>query len=84
MPSPKSQAVGEELDHFITHTLSCTLESEDVSVMSYGGLKFGSLDEVIIEDDMVCFGNSKGMPKKRLLEWSSSMSRLSKATYTIQ
>ena len=64
MPSPKSQAVGEELDHFITHTLSCTLESEDVSVMSYGGLKFGSLNEVIKVDDLVCLDDRKEVPKK--------------------
>ena len=55
-----------------------------LSVMSYGGLKFGSFDEVIIEDGMVCFDNSKGMPEKGLLEWLSSMARSSNATDSIQ
>ena len=55
MPSPKSQAIGEEFKHLITHALSYTLESEDVSVMGYGGLKLGSLDEVIKVEDLVCF-----------------------------
>ena len=45
VPSPKSQAIGEEFDHRIAHALSCILESEDMSDMGYGGLQFGSLDE---------------------------------------
>ena len=58
----------------------------DVSVMSYGGLKFVSYYEVIIEDDMVCFNNSKGMPKKglTLLEWSRSMAQSSNASDSFQ
>ena len=48
----------------VAHTLSCTLKSEDVSVMSYGGLRFGSLDEVIKEDDLVCLDDHNEVPKK--------------------
>ena len=83
MPSPKSHAIGEDFQHLIAHALSCTLESEDVSEMEYRGLKFGSLDEVIKVEDLVCFDNSKGMPKKGLLEWSSSMARSSNVTDAI-
>ena len=84
VPSPKSQVTGEEFDHLIAHALSCSHESEDVSVMSYGGLKFGLLDEMIIVNGMVYFDNNKGMPKKGLLERSSSLARSSNATDSIQ
>ena len=49
----KSQAINKEFDHLIAHALSCTLESEEVSVLDYEGLKFGSLDEVIKVEDFV-------------------------------
>lgn len=84
VPSPKSHAIGEDFEHLIAHTLSCTLESEDVSAMEYGGLKLSTLDEVIKVEDLVCFDNSKGMPKKGLLEWSSSMARSSNTKDSIQ
>ena len=83
MPSPKSHAISEDFKHLIAHALSCTLDSEDISAMEYGGLNFGSLDELIKVEDLVCFDNSKGMPKKGLLEWSSSMARSSNATDSI-
>ena len=35
-----------------------------MSVMSYGGLKFGSLNEVIKVDDLVCLDDRKEVPKK--------------------
>ena len=78
MPSPKSHTIGEDFVYLIAHIISCTLESEDVSAMDYGGLNFGSLDEDIKVEDLLCFDNTKGMPKKGLLEWSSSMARSSK------
>ena len=84
MPSLKSHVIGEDFEHLIAHALSCTLESEDVSAMEYEGLKFGSLDEVIKVEDLVCFDNSKGMSKKGLLEWSSLMARSSNTTDSIQ
>ena len=35
-----------------------------MSVMGYEGLKFGSLDEVIKVDDLVCLDDHKEVPKK--------------------
>ena len=32
--------------------------------MGYGGLKFGSLDEVIKVDDLVCLDDHKKVPKE--------------------
>ena len=61
LSSLKSQAIGDDFEHLIAHTLSCTLESEDVSVIEYGRLKFGSLDEVIKVDDLVCINEGKGV-----------------------
>ena len=62
MPSPKSQAIGEDFEHLTARAVSCTLESEDVSAIEYGGLKFGSLDKVIkVDDDLVCINEGKGV-----------------------
>ena len=47
----------------IAHALSCTVESEDVRGMSYGGLRFGSLDEVIKVDGLEWLDVSKGVLK---------------------
>ena len=66
MPSPKSHAIGEDFEHLIAHALSYTLESEDVSAMEYGGLKFGSLDEVIKVEDLVYFDDCKVECQRRL------------------
>ena len=41
------------------HALSCTLESEDESVMGYGDICIGSLNEVINDVDLVCLGEDK-------------------------
>lgn len=46
--------IGDGFDHFVAHALSCTLDSEDVSVMGYGSIYFGSFNEVIHEDDWEC------------------------------
>ena len=47
-----SHEIGDRFDHLIAHALSFTLKSEDVRDMSYGRLRFGSLDEVIKVDDL--------------------------------
>ena len=57
---PNSHDYGDGFDHLIAHALSCTLENEDVRDMSYGGLRFGSLDEVIKVDDFGCLNEGKG------------------------
>ena len=41
------------------HALSCTLESEDGSFMRYGHICFGSLDQVMNDDELVCFNDGK-------------------------
>ena len=46
----------DEFDHLIGHVLACTLESEDVSDMGNERISFGSLDEVINDDDLESFG----------------------------
>ena len=40
-----SHEFGDAFDHLVVHVLFCTFERKDVSVMGYGGLKFGSLDK---------------------------------------
>ena len=47
----------------VVHTLSCTLESENVSIMGYGGLSFGSLDEMIKVDGLTWLDVSMEVPK---------------------
>lgn len=59
MTSPKSHNVGGEFDHLVAYSMACTLESEDVSAMEYGKMCFGSLDEVIKVEDLVCFNEGK-------------------------
>ena len=56
---PNSHEVNDGFDHLIMHALSCTLESEDKSVMGYGHICFGSLNEVINDVDLVCLGEDK-------------------------
>ena len=60
----KSQAINKEFDHLIAHALSCTLESKDVIVMGYERSKFGSLDEMIKVDDLMCLIEGKEAFKK--------------------
>lgn len=71
MSSPKSPYEGDEFDHIIAHTMSCTLEKEDVSAMAYEELRFGSLHEVIKGDVLEYLGQGKGcleQDKKALIE----------------
>ena len=44
--------------------MACTLESEDVSTMEYERIRFGSLNEVINDDDLECFDKGYGVLKK--------------------
>ena len=48
----------------IAHVLSCTLESEDESVMSYGSICFRSLNKVMNDDELVWLGEDKVQVKK--------------------
>ena len=49
-----SHEVSDGFDHLTMHALSCTLESEDESVMGYGHICFGSLDQVMNDDELMC------------------------------
>ena len=68
---PNSHEVNDGFDHLIMHALSCTLESEDQSVMGYGHICFGSLDQVMNDDELGCHSEGK-TPRKGGLEGSSS------------
>ena len=48
-----SHKIGDRFYPLIANALSCTLKSKDMSVMGYGGLSFGSLDEVIKVDGLM-------------------------------
>ena len=56
---PNSHEVGDGFDHLIMHALSCTIKSEDESVTGYRSICFGSLNEVMDEDDLVCLNVEK-------------------------
>ena len=62
----KSHEIGDGIDHLVAHALSCTLESEDESVMGYGSICFGSLNEVMNDDELVWLGEDKAQVKKCL------------------
>lgn len=55
MTSPKSHNVGGEFDHPVTYPMACTFENEDLGAMEYGRIRFGSLNEMINDDDFECF-----------------------------
>ena len=52
--SPKSLHDGGEFDHLVAYSLACTFENEVVSATKYESLCFGSIIEVIDEDDLKC------------------------------
>ena len=54
-----SHEVSDGFDHLIMHALSCTLESEDESAMGCGHICFGSLDQVMNDDELVCLKEAK-------------------------
>lgn len=49
---PNSRNVNDDFEHLVAQATSWTLESGAESTMSYGVLKFGTLDEVRIGDDL--------------------------------
>ena len=66
---------GDGFDNLIAHALFCTLESEDVRDMSYGGLRFGSLDKVIKVADLGCLNEGKAWGLGGLEDCSSGRAR---------
>ena len=55
----KSHFGGGEFDHLVAYSLACTFESEVVSARKYDGICFGSLNEVINDDDLICLDEGK-------------------------
>ena len=49
-----SHEVSDGFDHLIMHAPSCALESKDESVMGYGHICLGSLDQVMNDDELMC------------------------------
>ena len=50
--SLKSQYDGGEFDYLVTYSLACMFENEVVSTRKYESICFGSINEVIDEDDL--------------------------------
>ncbi|CAO2832275.1 unnamed protein product [Amaranthus hypochondriacus] len=51
--SPNSRDVDDDFEHLVAHALSYTIESEDESIMGYGHIRFGTLNEVINDDKLM-------------------------------
>ena len=54
-----SHAVSDGFDHLIKHALSCNFERKDESVNGYGHICFGSLDQGINHDELMCLNDGK-------------------------
>ena len=52
--SLKSQHDGGEFDHLVAYSLACTFENKIVSARKYDGICFGSLDQVMNDDELMC------------------------------
>lgn len=51
--SHKSHRDRGEFDHLIAYSLACTFENEVVSERNYERICFGSLNEVMIDDELL-------------------------------
>ena len=47
----------------LLNTQWLTIENDDECAMEYGSICFGSLNEVINDDDLVCLGEGKAQVK---------------------
>ena len=59
MSSSKSHLNGGEFNHLVAYYLACTFENEVMNAKKYGCICFGSLNEVIDEDDLECLNEGK-------------------------
>ena len=78
---------GGVFDHLVAYSLACTFENEVVSAKKYGSLCFGSLNEVINDDDLICLDEGKNQVMRcstRRARWNQSSNGSSKASEKIQ
>ena len=59
-----SHDIGDSFDHLVAHSLSCTIKNDGVYEKEYESIYFGSLNEVINDDDLECFDKGYGVLKK--------------------
>ena len=59
MSSSKSHLDGGEFDHLVAYSLAWTFENEVVSAKNYESICFGSLDQVMNDDELVCLNEGK-------------------------
>ena len=78
--SSKSDLDGGEFDHLITYSLACTFESEIVSARKYESICFGSINEVIDEDDLECLNVEKTRRMGGIEEGSTSRARMARSS----
>ena len=57
--SSKSHLDGGEFDHLVAYSLACTFENDSVCAKGYGSIWFGSLNEVMDEDELECLNEGK-------------------------
>ena len=59
VPSTKSHNDGGEFDHLVAYSMACMIENDDECELKYKVIRFGSLDEVIKMDGLMCFNEGK-------------------------
>ena len=50
---------GGEFDHLVAYSMACTIENVDEHELKDGAIRFGSLDEVSVGDDLGCLNVKK-------------------------
>ena len=50
---------GGEFDHLVAYLMACTIENVDEHELKDGAIRFGSLDEVSVGDDLGCLNVKK-------------------------
>ena len=58
--SSKSHLDGGEFDHLVAYSMACTIENDDEHELKHGVIRFGSLDEVSVGDDLRWLEQGKG------------------------
>ena len=56
---PNSRDVDDDFEHLVAHAMSCTLESGAERSTEYGSLRFGSLDNVMVNDALLGLEEAK-------------------------
>ena len=60
-----SHVIGDSFDHLVSHALSCTFKNNGVCSKEHESICFGSLNEVINDNDLVCLNDGKGVLNMR-------------------